>query len=78
MVAESTPDKPVLFMNLDETALCCSFASLKGTVMCAKALPRGARLAPEKTSLADARGHVTHIGLVTHESETQPLLPQVI
>jgi hypothetical protein len=77
VTSEAPADRAVLFINLDETALAYSFAGQKGTVMCTKK-HSSLQLACENVSLGDVRGNVTHIGVVTHESDVQPRLPQII
>ena len=67
-----------LFINLDETAVGYSFTGQQGTILCTKKLPPGEKIPSENVSLADRRGHVTHICMITHDSEMQARLPQII
>lgn len=67
-----------LFINLDETALCYSFTGMVGTVVCEKALPPGKQHTTESATESDIRGHVTLITLITHDTEVQARLPQIL
>ena len=67
-----------LFINLDETALCYSFTGMVGTIVCEKALPPGKQYTTENSAESDIRGHVTLITLLTHETEVQARLPQIL
>ena len=63
---------------MDETAVGYSFTGQRGTILCSNKLPSGKRLASEQASLSDRRGHITHVCMITHESEIQPKLPQIL
>ena len=77
-VDEAPTFRAPLIINLDETAVGYSFTGQRGTILCTKNLPSGRQLASESASLADRRGHVTHVCMITHESEIQPKLPQIL
>ena len=69
---------PPLFINMDETSLAYAFPYVKGTVVCRKHLPAGARIKPQRLTTNELRGHVTYMSFICNESVLQPLLPQIL
>lgn len=63
---------------MDETAMAHNFSGEKGTAVCRHRLPPGHEYGAEPLSTSDLRGHVTHIAMFTHDTSTQPLLPQIL
>ena len=70
--------KEPLFINLDEAAIPYSFAGVAGAVICTNFLPQGQAHSTESLERGETRGNITHIGLLTHSTEVQGRLPQIL
>ena len=63
---------------MDETSLAYAYPHVRGTVICRKHLPAGAKIKPQRLTTSDLRGHVTYMSFICNESTVQPLLPQIL
>ena len=73
IAAERGPDRRILHVNMDETAVCVCQGGRPGHIF----MSRGHTLA-EKTNLSLRRAYVTHIAFVCDDPEIQKLLPQIL
>jgi hypothetical protein len=70
--------KPVLFINMDETAIAYSYPNQRGTVISRKWLPRGRGHKQAKKHKKGERGHVTYMSFIASDSVVQACLPQIL
>lgn len=69
-------DKQTLVVNLDETSVGNAFHGAKGNIARRAKGPAGRPTADAPR--AQLRGAVTHVALLTHNTQIQPLLPQIL
>ena len=68
--------KEALFVNLDETSVSRASPDAKGLIVSKRWWPGNSRPC-QKICRKDRRSMVTHVGMCTHRTDVQPLLPQV-
>jgi len=69
--------KEPVFINLDETAVSCSWPQVRGNVVKPRLWFRKRRGPFAKSKLKTIRTAVTHVALITHRSDVQAVLPQI-
>jgi hypothetical protein len=67
-----------LYVNMDETSVCVNYAGGRGLVVSRKSLPPGKKHRKEQISSSDAKARVSLLTFLTHSSEIQPHLPQIL
>lgn len=77
-IARSHGDKIPLFVNMDETSMKLNFGKQKGLLVRKHALPPGKKHRKEQVSSSDSKANVSFLAFLTHDTEIQPKLPQVI
>lgn len=66
-----------LLVNLDETSVCRASPDAKGLIVAKRWWPGNSRPG-QGISRKDRRAYVSHVAMITHRTDIQPLLPQIL
>ncbi len=71
-------EKELVFVKFDETSIGYSFARMRGNVVRKKYWPKGVKMPAESIKKSELRGSITHMAFLSHRSDLQPRLPQIL